>query len=688
MKTLSTLILNCRMKTTITLWIYVFLLCPTVHFAQVNEAYPDSQIVVLTDKSLSGALNKAWWRYTADDDSAMANPNFDDSKWKLIQPGIIDSNMMNETGWLRLRFYVDSTLVNKPLALLIRHAAASEFYLNGRLINKFGVISQKDSTVYYDPQHDANILVFDAIGEHTFAIRYALYRASNIGDSILSVELADAETALSAQRITQLIVISFLLILLVIFSTLSFLHLLFFIFYKKNVSNFWFSAFLLCISGLWLTTIVKYLSPNPVLNYQLNGVLLVLASLSCSFFVVFLHTLFNYEKKLWMAIAFTLSTLTLLSPLFHSIEITLTLLLVYTTLYCIVSLLKAMTKRIKGASILTVGFGFFILSLLSLLLAVLTFKQIEISINDSFSGQLMALLLLMAIVSIPITMSVYQAWLFSKLNFDLTDQLIQVQKLSETTIKQEKEKKQIIESQNIKLEAMVVERTSQLTLEKQKSDALLRNILPEEIAAELKEKGRAEARNFDVVSILFTDFKGFTEQSTTMTANALVHELNTCFEAFDNIMEKYGIEKIKTIGDAYMAAGGLPVPTADSVKNTVLAALEMQAFIVNRKANFDAQISSPSGRPEGASFEMRVGIHTGPVVAGIVGVKKFQYDIWGDTVNTASRMESSGEVGKVNISKATYELLKDDPQFTFENRGKIEAKGKGEVEMLFVNLKK
>jgi class 3 adenylate cyclase len=129
-----------------------------------------------------------------------------------------------------------------------------------------------------------------------------------------------------------------------------------------------------------------------------------------------------------------------------------------------------------------------------------------------------------------------------------------------------------------------------------------------------------------------------------------------------------------------MAAGGLPVPTDDSVKNTVLAALEIQSFIANRKAENDA-----ANKP---AFEMRVGIHTGPVVAGIVGVKKFQYDILGDTVNTASRIESNGEAGKVNISQATYELLKDDPDFAFESRGKIEAKGKGEMEMLFVTLKK
>ena len=215
-----------------------------------------------------------------------------------------------------------------------------------------------------------------------------------------------------------------------------------------------------------------------------------------------------------------------------------------------------------------------------------------------------------------------------------------------------------------------------ISKEKDRSENLLLNILPPEIAEELKTKGRSDARDFDRVSILFTDFKSFTEASVKLSAQDLVSEINACFEVFDGIMDKYGIEKIKTIGDAYMAAGGLPVPSDGSTKNTVLAALDMQTFISRRKVEMETL-----GKH---SFEMRAGIHTGPVVAGIVGVKKFQYDIWGDTVNTASRMESNGQIGKVNISKHTYELIKDDPQFIFESRGKIKAKGKGEIEMYFV----
>lgn len=212
--------------------------------------------------------------------------------------------------------------------------------------------------------------------------------------------------------------------------------------------------------------------------------------------------------------------------------------------------------------------------------------------------------------------------------------------------------------------------------EKDRSENLLLNILPLEIAKELKEKGKAEARDFDMVSILFTDFIDFTQASEKLSAAELVEEVNTCFEAFDSILDKYKIEKIKTIGDAYMAAGGLPLPSKDFVKNTVLAAIEMQQFIHAHRAEKEEKGQS--------AFNMRAGIHTGPVVAGIVGVKKFQYDIWGDTVNTASRMESAGEAGKVNISNATYEILKDDSDFVFESRGKIIAKGKGEMEMWFV----
>lgn len=209
---------------------------------------------------------------------------------------------------------------------------------------------------------------------------------------------------------------------------------------------------------------------------------------------------------------------------------------------------------------------------------------------------------------------------------------------------------------------------------KKLSDELLLNILPSEVAEELKVKGRAEAKQFESVTVMFTDFKGFTQISEKLSPTELVAEIHTCFKAFDNIIAKHNIEKIKTIGDSYMCAGGLPVVNTTNATDVVTAAMEIQQFMqqhLQQRKNEGKEI-----------FEIRIGIHSGPVVAGIVGVKKFAYDIWGDTVNIASRMESSGEARKVNISGSTYELVKD--KFNCTHRGKIEAKNKGEVDMYFV----
>lgn len=206
--------------------------------------------------------------------------------------------------------------------------------------------------------------------------------------------------------------------------------------------------------------------------------------------------------------------------------------------------------------------------------------------------------------------------------------------------------------------------------EKKRSDELIQNILPLEIIEELKNTGQSKARLFTDVSVLFTDFVNFTQISETLSPEDLVAEIDFCFKAFDQIVERNGLEKIKTIGDAYLAVCGLPNENPLHAIKTVDAALEILNFIRDRKAN-------------GGKFNVRVGIHSGPLVAGIVGVKKFAYDIWGDTVNTASRMESSGEEGKINISQVTFELVKH--KYECVHRGKIEAKNKGMIDMYFIN---
>lgn len=220
--------------------------------------------------------------------------------------------------------------------------------------------------------------------------------------------------------------------------------------------------------------------------------------------------------------------------------------------------------------------------------------------------------------------------------------------------------------------AIVFKQRNKIAKGKKQSDELLLNILPEEVAEELKSKGSAEARQFEEVTILFTDFVNFTGTAGSLSPQVLVAELNDCFSAFDAIIEKNGLEKIKTIGDAYMAVCGLPINDLHHAEKAVQAAIDIRDFMATRKSNE-------------RTFDIRIGLNSGSVIAGIVGVKKFQYDIWGDAVNTASRMESSGEVGQVNISETTYALVKD--RFVCFSRGKIQAKGKGEMNMYFVEGK-
>jgi adenylate cyclase len=210
--------------------------------------------------------------------------------------------------------------------------------------------------------------------------------------------------------------------------------------------------------------------------------------------------------------------------------------------------------------------------------------------------------------------------------------------------------------------------------EKKRSDELLLNILPNEVANEIKLNGRSKPKTFSMVTVMFTDFKDFTRVSQNISAELLVDELDYCFSAFDKIIQKYKIEKIKTVGDAYLCASGLPVSSFTHATDMVNAAIEIRNFMLERKREKESKGEIP--------FEMRIGIHTGPVVAGIVGVRKYAYDIWGDTVNLAARMEQNSEAGKINISGSTYELVKD--KFGCTYRGKVQAKNKGEVDMYFV----
>ncbi len=246
-----------------------------------------------------------------------------------------------------------------------------------------------------------------------------------------------------------------------------------------------------------------------------------------------------------------------------------------------------------------------------------------------------------------------------------------------STVRAKKKANKELASANYELAAKneeIEQQKEMIEKEKERSETLLLNILPREIAEELKHNIEVRPRSYDQVSVIFTDFKGFTQAAELLSPEELIDELAECFSEFDTICERWNLERIKTIGDAYMCAGGVPTSNYTNPVDAVSAAMEMQEVIEQLKQKKILQ-----GKPY---FEMRLGIHTGAVVAGVVGKKRFAYDIWGDTVNLAARMESSGEVGRVNISEYTYSLVRD--YFFCSYRGKVQAKNKGEVDMYFV----
>jgi len=223
------------------------------------------------------------------------------------------------------------------------------------------------------------------------------------------------------------------------------------------------------------------------------------------------------------------------------------------------------------------------------------------------------------------------------------------------------EKNALLEQANRNLESRIAERTEELAEQKAKVDALLRNILPEKVAKELVEKGSTTPANFDEVTILFSDFVNFTNIVASIPVKILVEELNVLFSKFDDIMDEEGVEKIQTVGDAYLAASGLPTHSADHGLRCVRAAMRMIEFIDQR--NEESSIK----------WEIRIGLHSGPIAAGVVGKRKFAYNLFGDTINIAARIESAGEPGKINVSAYTYHLIRHE--YDCEYRGKISAKG-------------
>ena len=650
---------------------YLFvILCLISHFSF-------SQELVIGKDSLVYKFDENW-RFNPDIKSDFSDVRLDDSNWAIIK-SINNSRELrnlnfNGAGWFRLKFRIDTSLVNTSLAFMFNFDGASELYLDGKLFKKYGEIKGDKNTKSYNPKETPEPFIIGDTATHLIALRIKYFDEDHSNWSIFELAVGTSEKMIenfASEGIAITLIISFLG---VIFLTLGIIHLFFFLYYRHIISNLFFSLFMLGLSAVMGISMYLFIVNDPNEISRCSDLLFNLIPFLTLSFTAFIHFIFYEKSKVWIIIISTLAVLSLLSINFEIdySDVVVLLLVITSMLHGLIRIVISLFKKQPGAWIIGTGILF---SILFLFFVVIVAFSGAINVNtENLSGQLLVLIVLLAVISIPLSMSIYQAWSFSKLNKDLGLQLIQVKELSERTIQQELEKQHILENQKVQLEIKVEERTLQLKEEKKKSDDLLLNILPHEVAEELKEKGFAEAKLVDQVTVIFTDFKGFTSMAEKLSPQELVHDIHECFSAFDRIMGKYGIEKIKTIGDAYMAASGLPSPNKTHAADAVKAALEMAAFIEDGKTLKIAK-SLPY-------FEIRIGVHSGPVVAGIVGIKKFAYDIWGDTVNTASRMESSGEIGKVNISETTYDFIKSEFQCTY--RGEIDAKGKGKVKMYFV----
>lgn len=625
------------------------------------------------------------WLFHIGDDSTWANPDYNDSDWITVDSRLKRQDYKeldyNGLAWLRLHLQLDSSLMHQPMAIMVRQQGASEIYVNGKLLTSYGTVSaNRDSTLYYNPQYRPQVLPFDSAGKYVIAVRYVNHNARETGKKYSGVDVGFkmkidiADDAIFEMRGLLIMMGLFLLILAGLFIALAFVHLTLWFYHKQERSNLYFSIFSLCFALSFFAPYLVYNATNPRLAIWgaywgvifSSGLLLSLSGLSNVMFVRSKIRFYIIASLCLLPVAF----------LFYDVNVSVGIIVfsfIVVIIESIIVTIMAMVRKKRGSRIVGVGVLFFTLFVLTVMIVGIVGGRFQI--NGSPAGIVMGVLTLSAFLSIPISMSVYLAVDFARMNKDLNAQLENVKELSEKNLAQEREKKHLLETQNERLEKEVAERTSEIVAEKHKSDELLRNILPEEIAEELKQKGSSEARYFDHVTVIFTDFVDFTKAGERLSPQELVDELDTCFKEFDRIISKYDIEKIKTIGDAYLAVSGLPAPDNQHAVHTVQAALEIMEFMQQRRKDYPNK-----------SFDIRIGIHSGAVVAGIVGVKKFAYDIWGDTVNTAARMESSSEANKINISNDTYELVKE--HFACTYRGEVAAKNKGDMDMYFVDGKK
>ncbi|WP_175620568.1 adenylate/guanylate cyclase domain-containing protein [Chryseobacterium schmidteae] len=674
------------MKKNLLLTFLLFLLIGLQNLCFAQNSFEKPRVFTLKEIKTGAPINEGS-KFIAGDDPTFASPQFDDSSWKHVNfnskkvyswnPIKLSSGNVskkNKIYWVRYYFKIDSTLLNQPLCLNISQLGASEIYLNGKKIESIGNIKSKEFKI---KNKIPELFTLDNTDVNVLAIRFLPIidnkkKTVTISTVAISVELVSAHEFIKDKVALWKDFNFYTMLICGIFGALGFIHLLLFLFYRKAIYNLYFSTYNISISLMSYLTLLFSEMTNPLDLDTYTFVSFLAVMLFGTSLTGFVNTLFGRTKKRLKVLLIISASIVLLY--YFSATTAATFAFFYISFVAFESfylIIRAMIRREKSAFIVGGGVLVFFLFIVMVIIFMFLNKLNTVDISDFFGDDFMVYVFIFIFISFPVSISAYLGWQFASTNLSLVKQLDEVNRLSDVNLKQEQEKQQILQDQNDLLEKQVDERTFELQKEKQKTENLLLNILPHEVAEELKENGSSEAKYYDEVSVLFTDFVNFTQSSEKMGAEKMLVELNECFTAFDMIMEKHGLEKIKTIGDAYLAVCGLPIKNENHAHQTVLVALDIIDFIEERKK------VNPN------TLNIRIGINSGSLIAGIVGVKKFAYDIWGDTVNTAARMEQNSEKGRINISESTYQLVKND--FNFEFRGKIETKGKGAMEMYFVN---
>lgn len=663
----------------------LFIIVQTFCCAQTSFEKPR----VFTEKEINeGTSIGSESKFIAEDNPAFASPTFDDSTWKIEKftskkvyswnPMILNSpkgSKKDQVYWVRYYFKIDSASVNKPLSFDINQLGASELYLNGKKIESIGKIGNEKSKEYRIKNRIPKLFTLNNTKVNVLAIRFlpiigTKKKTVNWSPFAISIELVSADQFIKSKTEMVQYFNFYTMLICGIFGALGFIHLLLFVFYRKAIYNLYFSTYNFSISLMSYMVLLFSEMRNP-LDLDTYTFLSFLAVMAFGTSLTgFVNTLFGRTKKRLKVMLIISTSITILYYFTATTAASLAFFyLCFVAFESFYLIIRAMIRREKSAFIVGGGVLVFFLFIVMSIILMFFNKTNTIDISESFGDDFLSYVLIFIFISFPISISAYLGWQFASTNLSLVKQLDEVNRLSDVNLKQEQERQQILQDQNDLLEKQVDERTFELQKEKQKTENLLLNILPHEVAEELKENGSSEAKYYDEVTVLFTDFVNFTQSSEKMGAEKMLVELNECFTAFDMIMEKHGLEKIKTIGDAYLAVCGLPLKNECHAYQTVLVALDIIDFIEERK------------KTHSEALDIRIGINSGSLIAGIVGVKKFAYDIWGDTVNTAARMEQNSEKGKINISETTYQLVKD--RIHCEYRGKIHTKGKGDMDMYF-----